>query len=212
MKKLLLIVLLIMCVIVIATPVLAKLKFGEWSKWDERLPPEKYWNSPIYYTREIHSKDTKEEIFWITNLFFCNNKKCSERIAGILFSEKRPEVRNNVLSSDFEIGLIVFPPQKNKARVMVYKKIENKLKFFEEWEIPFENNVEIVPLDSEFQGWFRNWIKEQILRSRKVEEEEEECNAISALNLIVDNKKSFVILPNIELKNIAHATLLELLK
>jgi len=46
MKKLLLIILLACFVVIITTPVLAKVKFRNWDKWDQQLPDmnNKYWS------------------------------------------------------------------------------------------------------------------------------------------------------------------------
>lgn len=114
----------------------------------------------------------------------------------ILFSpiNEKPDFRNDFIC-DYDLALAVFPPEEEMVRVMAYKKVEGKkeLRFFEEWEIPYENQHPIIQ-DVKFAEEFRKWIEKQNpVPSFNVGKED--------LRLVVFDKKNFTVLLTSESKN-----------
>lgn len=193
MKRLLFIVVIIAICVSINANVLAKVNFGSWDKWDEEFPSNKYWTSASF-TRDLSLTDSKEIVFWATNIFFCNNKKCNEKTAVILFSpaNKKPDMKNILIGSDYQLAIAAFPPKKDIVKIVVYKKNESsdKLKFYEEWEIPYEKNHSIIIQNAEFTKVFQAWLEEQSLgRIGRV-----------GFHLVIFDQKNFIILMDKELE------------
>jgi len=173
----------------------AKVEFGNWDKWDKEFPSNKYWASASF-TRELYLIDSKEKeiVFWATNIFFCNNKKCNEKMAVILLSpaNKKPDMKNILIGSDYQLAISAFPPKKDIVKIVAYKKNESsgKLKFYEEWEIPYKKNHPIIIQNAEFTKVFQGWLEEQSLgRIDRV-----------VFHLVIFDQKNFIILMDKELE------------
>ena len=147
--KLVLIVLLIMCVIFSATiPVLAKVKFGDWSKWDEEFPSYKIWerhlgDGPSFWMAVMLEK-SQEHIYWASNSFNTNKK---DLMSIMVFSYEKPDVNNwRATYKNLKFALAAFPPEEGKEKIVIraYAKENEILKFLEEWEIPYENDYPVV--------------------------------------------------------------------
>jgi len=155
-----------MCVSVIAVDgALAKVKYGNWDKWDEEFPsPETHWHLIARtpgFLRGITFLDTKELICLATSRFICKDKKCSEseKMSLILFSPKN-ENPEDVLegTADYQFVLTAFPPDKNKIIIRAYKKDKGILKFLEEWKIPYENHYPVLSSkENKFLVAFKEW-------------------------------------------------------
>lgn len=172
--------------------VLEKVKFGSWDKWDKEFPPNIYWDTPAY-VREVCLTKSKEIVFWATNRFFCNTKKCNEKMSVILFSpaNEKPDFNNN-LRCDYHLAIAVFPPKENIVRVFAYKKTEgsNKLKFFEQWDIPYKHHHQVIIQNSQFENVFQAWLEEQL--SAKI---------YFVPYLVIFEQKGFTILLDADLEN-----------
>ena len=184
---------LIIILLVSVALVEAKVEFGNWDKWDKEFPSNKYWTSDSF-TREFYLTDSKEIVFWATNIFFCNNEKCNEKMAVILISpaNEKPYMKNNLICSDYQLAIAAFPPKKDIVKIVAYKKNESsdKLKFYEEWEIPYEKNHSIIIQNAEFTKVFQRWLEEQSLgRIDRV-----------VFHLVIFDQKNFIILMDKELE------------
>lgn len=200
MKKLMLIVLIvtIFCIGIVSNVTLAKVKFGDWDKWDEEFPPPKsYWNKidlSQSFFRKIISPNTNQELCVAMNCFMCKNRRCIESLSIILFSPKGENPDDAFEGvSDYQFALVAFPPDKNEKMIIRgYKKGKENLEFLEEWEIPYENNYTVLPAlkENKFMLAFKELaIKEGI--------EEQHSELILNIKLVVfDDKKSkkFVLL------------------
>ena len=164
-----LIILLIVCILVVATDiVLAKVSFGGWDKWDEEFPPYKIWeryrDDGLGFFREATFKDDKQHFCWVFNLL-PKNKKDSMSI--MLFSYERPDPET--FKEDYKFALAAFPPVKGKMMIRAYYKEEGGiLRLLEEWEVTYEDNYSIVTTEVEgkFVKAFREWAE---MSSRKVD-------------------------------------------
>lgn len=192
MKKLILTILVItLCISCVNFTVLAKVKFGSWSKWDKEFPPNEYWDTPAFI-REVYLPKSKDIVFWVTNRFFCNTKKCNEKMSVILFSpaNEKPDFNNN-LKCKYHLVIAIFPPKENIVRVFSYKKTEgsDKLKFFEQWDIPFEHRHPVIIQNSQFENVFQAWLEEQF-----------SVKMYFVPYLVIFEQKDFIILPDFELE------------
>jgi len=172
MKKLLLIILLLFfCV---SMTVDAKLKFGNWDKWDEEFPPpETYLNSmdpSRSFLRQIIFPDAKELICVAMNRYMCKDKKCTERVSIILFSPKGENPDDTFGGAgDYQFALVAFPPDKNEKMIIrAYKKEKEKLEFLEEWAIPYENHYTVLPVlkENKFMLAFKEWVVKEGIEER----------------------------------------------
>ena len=169
-----------MCFVVsIATPVLAKVKFGNWDQWDEQLPPAEnqswYWairaNEPRVWNLEGMGNEGSDVVLLFSDLYFYGDKKGKKRASVIFYS------LGNISKKDWDIpnaslALAAFPPKKGKMVVRAYQRQKNKVfKFFEEWQIPFKNHQVVVSEDAKFREVFREWLVKQISPERTVPED-----------------------------------------
>ena len=185
MKKILIIVLLIMCIIASTTiPVLAKVKFGDWSKWDEEFPPYKIWkgylNDGYSFSLGVMEAKNQEHLYWATNLFYKHKK---ELMSIILFVYDKPI---NPSEANYQFALVAFPPKNGNIVMRAYYKGEkDSLKFLEEWEIPYENDFLVVKT-GKFLENFALWAERPT--TKKID-----LNDLN-IRLITFDDKQFVIL------------------
>jgi len=172
MKRLLIIVLLVcMCLsVVYVDSVLAKVKFGNWDKWDEQLPPAEnqswYWATSMNEPRELFLKgwgnDGNDIILLFSDIYFYGDKKGKTKTSVLFYSS------GNVNKKDWDIpnadlALAAFPPKKGKIIIRAYKMNEDKIfKFFEEWKIPFKDHKIAIPEEVQFRKEFETWFQSQI--------------------------------------------------
>ena len=213
MKKLLLFIL-IACIcisVVYIDVVLAKVKFGDWDKWDEELPPADHeaWSCKVGhnlnppYTFNLQNFNTlygKDALCSVSSLSFYSTT--DEKMAWVVFYSpgsimKKIEDRfiPDVIFTDAELALTAFPPENNKMMIRAYKKEGQDFKFFEEWEIVFENYEEKyknVASDTKFRQTFKEWVKKQIHTRIIISEEYMENIMINSMlpKLVIYNKKS----------------------
>jgi len=178
MKKLILIALIVsICISVVGiNVVLAKAKFGNWDKWDEQLPPwdNKDWNwlfdgkgpwgkAPYPVIGKLNGGDNN--LLLISQLYFEGIK----RVLVIFYSSGQNDIENwNISNAD--LALAAFPPKKGKMVIWAYKMENQMFKFFEEWEIPFENEEIVVPQDAKFREIFKKFVVYQVERLGIAEE------------------------------------------
>jgi hypothetical protein len=171
MKKLILIVLIVCFVVSIGIVALAELKFGDWDKWDEELPPAEnqswYWAIPdLNEPRELFLKgwgnDGSDIILLFSDIYFYGDKKGKTKISILFYS------LGNMNKKDWDIpnanlALAAFPPKKGKIIIRAYKMNEDKIfQFFEEWTIPFKDHEIAIPEDVQFRREFKMWVQSQI--------------------------------------------------
>ena len=174
MKKLLVIVLLtFMCILVVVSndTVLAKVKFGNWEKWDEELPPAEneswYWGTSMNESRELFLKgwgnDESDIILLFSDIYFYGDKKGKTK-ASILFYSSCDVDKRDWDIPDADLALVAFPPKKGKIMIRAYKMNQNNkvFKFFEEWKIPFKDNTVAIPENAKFRKEFEAWFQSQI--------------------------------------------------
>jgi len=215
MKRLLLIILLlVLCISVDMTDVvLAKVKFGNWNKWDESLPP---WDNedwiyseesfkvigipPVGGTRFWFWAEEQERwrtikvknqpaatnvLFLLTRLAFKND---NQRASIVLFSPA--PISNEVKGIEdalatVEIAIAVFPLEKGKKVVVrSYGKKDGLLRFFKKWTVAFKNGTVIFP--EKYKDWF-------ISQSKQLAEENIEILPQLVVLTESDKKKRFFI-------------------
>lgn len=172
MKQLIFIIIIIAICISINADVLAKVKFGNWDRWDEELPS---WNNEgwdleqhcrltfvgfpyirrtlIWLPVEVLAVSGTESIdntfFLLTHLSFIKDKKSQASI--ILFSPatagKNVEgvnCNNSVLNSA-KFAIVAFPPDKKEIVMRVYENENGLFRLLEEWGVAFQNKTIIIP-------------------------------------------------------------------
>jgi len=187
MKRLLIIVLIVSSVISIAAPVLAKVKFGSWDKWDEMLPQADneawYWAVPgLNEPRECRMGANVVALLF-SDIYFYGDKKGKTKASVLFYSS------GDVDKKDWDIpnahfALVGFPPEKGKMIIRVYKMEDQVFRFLEEWEIPFKNHEVVVLEDAKFRREFEEWLK-QISPILKVE--------FLLPELVIIRKNNFII-------------------
>ena len=199
MKKLILIVLIICFVVSISIVALAEVKFGNWNKWDEELPPAEnqswYWAMPCNESRTWNLEGLGDEgtdvILLFSDLYFYGDKKGKKRSSVIFYSQG-----GNIALKDWDIpnaslALVAFPPKKGKMVVRAYKMEKNKVfKFFEEWKITFKEHEIVVPKNMQFRQVFKQWLAKQISPEETVPEDMVE---MMLPELVIWEKKFFMI-------------------
>jgi len=169
MKKLLMIVLvLFFCV---SMTVDAKLKFGDWNRWDEQLPPKnsKSWHwvwpseKPAEYTIKGFGVSGENLTILSSDLYY--GKKFDMKAVSVCFYSLGDVGVNNLdwYISNAVIALAAFPPKEEKITIRAYKIENNVFKFFEEWEIEYEvfKRIEpevVIPSQSKFIQEFKKWL------------------------------------------------------
>ena len=167
MKKLIIVVLIMCFCICTSTAVKAEVKFGAFSCWDEFFLPVKFWDSQIAdkgyaFFREIRFED---QSICIMHLGFYDSSN-SKMMNAFLFSpmpskDKLEESSKIFYAFDYHLALAVFPQERSKVRVIAYKKAEDELQFFEQWEL-FKEEENVVPKDSKFRQAFTEWLEKQV--------------------------------------------------
>lgn len=173
-----------MCIcisVVYINVVLAKVKFGDWDKWDEELPPADHetWSCRVGqnmnrpYTFNLQNFNTlygKGAICSVSSLSFYSTT--DEKMAWVVFYSPGTIIKKtedwfipDVIFADADLALAAFPPENKKMIIRAYKKEGQEFRFFEEWEIAFENYEEKyknVVSNTKFRQIFKEWVKKQI--------------------------------------------------
>jgi len=193
MKRLLLIILVMCFVVSIGIVALAEVKFGNWDRWDEELPPADnerwYWAFPpslprVWTFTTGFGKEGKDLGFLSSEMFFYGTKSGKTRASVVFYSS------GNINEKDWDIpnadlALVAFPPKKGKMAVRAYK-MENKIfKLFEEWEIPFKDGEAVVAKNRKFYQEFKMWI------SSRADVDEKWLQGVLPLLFVQD--KTFII-------------------
>ena len=203
MKKLLLIILLACFVVIITTPVLAKVKFGNWDKWDQQLPDmnNKYWSWTFPGEKSTMLTLDDKLLLITTYLYFGTSKN---RASIIFYSpvNQKTNIKKDYIPGP-KFALVCFPPEKNKSMIRVYeiKNIEEGLsQFLEEWEIPFNQYQDGVPAGVKFRENFKEWLNQQapseLVESLKTINDEKTLNMVLP-KLRIDAKGGFKLVPPI---------------
>lgn len=197
MKKLLLIILLVCFVVIITTPVLAKVKFGNWDKWDQQLPDmdNKYWSWT--FPGEKSTMLTMEgQLMLITTYLYFGTSKNKASVIFYSPASQKTNIKEDYIP-DPKFALVCFPPEKKKSMIRAYEIVnieKNLSRFLEEWEIPFNQHQDGVPIGVKFRENFKEWFNQQapaelaeLLKTMK-----------SVLpRLKIDDKGKFTLVPSI---------------
>jgi len=148
-KKILIVVLLVfLCVNIIDVAAIAKVKFGNWDKWDEELPPatHKAWSC------KVRKKMISPYIFNLQNFNILYGEGAICSVSSMSFYSRTDREKTSV---------VFYSP----GNIMKKTKDWQEFRFFEEWEIAFENYEEKyknVASDTKFRQIFKEWVKKQI--------------------------------------------------
>ena len=212
MKKILIVVLLVfLCVNIIDVAAIAKVKFGNWDKWEEELPPATY----EAWSCKVRQKLIRPYIFNLQNfnILYGEGAICSvssmsfysptdRKIACVVFYSPGSIMKKtkdwlipDVIIENADFALAAFSPENKKMIIRAYKKEGQDFRFFEEWEIVFENYEEKyknVASDTKFRQTFKEWVKKQIPTRIIISEEYMENIMINSMlpKLVIYNKKS----------------------
>ena len=132
MKKLLLIILIVCMIVGINSGVLAEVKFGNWDKWDEMLPPTDSKDWKLAISDERHSMPVTwgppggDIILFETPVFF-------KEIQLFFYSPGDVNIKSWRISGA-DLALAAFPPKRKKITIRAYKREDQVFKFFEEWK------------------------------------------------------------------------------
>jgi len=165
MKKLILIALIVsMCISIVGMDVvLAKAKFGNWDKWDEKLPPAEneswYWVIPGLNEPRECRMGTNVVALLFSDIYFYGDKK-GETKASVLFYSSGDVNKKDWDIPNAHFALASFPPKKGKMIIRVYKMEDQVFRFLEEWEIPFKNHEVVVLENTKFRREFKEWLKQ----------------------------------------------------
>lgn len=182
MKKILIVVLLVfLCVNIIDVAAIAKVKFGNWDKWDEELPPatHKAWSckvrkkmiSPyIFNLQNFNILYGEGAICSVSSMsFYSRTDRGKTSVVfyspGNIMKKTKDWLIPDVIIENADFALAAFPPENKKMIIRAYKKEGQEFRFFEEWEIAFENYEEKyknVASDTKFRQIFKEWVKKQI--------------------------------------------------
>jgi len=181
-KKILIVVLLVfLCVSIIDIAAIAKVKFGNWDKWDEELPPATH----EAWSCKVRQRFILPYIFNLQNfnILYGEGAICSvssmsfysptdRKIVCVVFyspgsimKKIKDRLIPDVIIENSVFALAAFPPENKKMIIRAYKKEGQEFRFFEEWEIAFENYEEKyknVASDTKFRQIFKEWVKKQI--------------------------------------------------
>jgi hypothetical protein len=198
MKKLILTILLIsLCISYTNFTVLARVKFGNWSKWDQQLPDinNKYWSWTFPGEKSTTITIEGKLLLITTYLYFGTSKN---RASVIFYSpaSQKAKIKKDYIP-DPKFALVCFPPKKKKSIIRVYeiKNIEKSLsQFLEEWEIPFNQHQDGVPPGVKFRENFKKWLDQQA--------PSEVAESLKTMKIIlprlkIDNKGKFTLVPPI---------------
>jgi len=198
MKKLLLIIILACFVaVIITTPVLAKVKFGNWDKWDQQLPDmdNKYWSWTFPGEKSTMLTLDDKLLLITTYLYFGTSKN---RASVIFYSpaSQKAKIKKDYIP-DPKFALVCFPPEKKKCMIRAYeiRNIEEGLsQFLEEWEIPFNQRQDGALPGVKFREIFKEWLNQQA-----PSELAESLNTMKIVlpRLKIDDKGKFTLVPSI---------------
>jgi len=204
MKKLILIILLIiLCISYINFTVLAKVRFGKWDKWDQQLPDmnNKYWSWTFPGEKSTMLTLDDKLLLITTYLYFGTSKN---RASIIFYSpvNQKTNIKKDYIPGP-KFALVCFPSEKKKSIVRAYeiRNIEEGLsQFIEEWEIPFNQYQDGVPIGVKFREIFKEWLKQQspseLVESLKTINGENTFNMFLP-KLRIDAKGGFKLVPPI---------------
>lgn len=213
MKQLIFIIIIIAICISINADVLAKVKFGNWDRWDEELPS---WNNEgwdleqhcrltfvgfpyirrtlIWLPVEVLAVSGTESIdntfFLLTHLSFIKDKKSQASI--ILFSPatagKNVEgvnCNNSVLNSA-KFAIVAFPPDKKEIVMRVYENENGLFRLLEEWGVAFQNKTIIIPKKT---VKFSQKYEEFVNQSQQLNNQNITVSSSSIILIVRDDKK-----------------------
>ena len=201
MKKLILIVLIVCFVVTITAPVLSKVSFGGWDRWDEQLPPADneswYWaiktNEPRTMTLKNFGGLGNDVVVLFSDIWFFASKSGKIKATAFFYSQG-----GNIDVKDWDIpnadlAIVAFPVKKGEVIIRTYK-MEGEMKdrvfkFFEEWKIAFKDHEIIVPLEVKFYKEFENWLRK--ISSRNIISEDIVNFMLPKLRIL--NKNDFVL-------------------
>jgi len=204
MKKLILTILVItLCISCINFTVTAKVKFGKWDKWDQKLPDmnNKYW-SWTFPGEKSKMLTLDDKLLLITTYLYFGTRK--NRASVIFYSpaNQKTNIKKDYIP-DPKFALVCFPPEKKKSMIRAYeiKNIEEGLsQFLEEWQIPFKQYQDGVPQGVKFHKFFKEWLNQQapseLAESLKTINEEKTLNMLLP-RLKIDDKGKFTLIPPI---------------
>ena len=204
MKKLILIILLIsLCISCIDFNVLAKVKFGNWDKWEQKLPDmnNKYWSWTFPGEKSTMLTIEGQLILITTYLYFGTSKN---RASVIFYSpaSQKTNIKKDYIP-DPKFALVCFPPEKKKSMIRAYeiRNIEEGLsQFLEEWEIPFSVYQDGIPQGVKFREIFKEWLDQQapseLVESLNTIHQENTLNKVLP-KLRIDAKGGFKLVPPI---------------
>ena len=179
MKKILIVVLLVfLCVSIIDVAVLAKVKFGNWDKWDKELPPADherwYWAISSNEPREVFlkgwGKDGSDILLFFSDIYFYGDKKGKTKVSVLFYSS------GDVDKKDWDIpnahfALAGFPPEKHKIIIRLYKMQDKIFEFLDQWEIAFKNHEVVDSEDKKFRHLFTEWLQENMRSDMTIPED-----------------------------------------
>ena len=204
MRKLLLIILVIFCVCIVNSNIaFTKVKFGNWDKWDKQLPDinNKYWSWTFPGEKSTMLTLDDKLVLITTYLYFGTSKN---RASVIFYSpaSQKTNIKKDYIP-DPKFAIICFPSEKKKSMIRVYeiKSIEKNLsQFLEEWEIPFNQYQDGVPIGVKFREIFKEWLNQQapseLAESLKTINQEKTLNMVLP-KLRIDAKGGFKLVPPI---------------
>jgi len=200
MKKILLIILIVCFVLSTSVVVLAEVKFGNWDRWDEELPPAEnqswYWaiktNEPRIMTLRNFGGLGNDVVVLFSDIWFFASKSGKIKATAFFYSQG-----GNIDVKDWDIpnadlAIVAFPVKKGKITIRTYKmeEMEDRVfKFFEEWEITFKDHEIIVPKEVKFYKEFENWLRK--ISSGKIIPEDIVNFLLPKLRIL--NKNDFVL-------------------
>jgi len=216
MKRLLFIVVIIAICVSINANVLAKVKFGNWDRWDEELPS---WNNEGWDLEEhcrltfvgfpfirrtliwlpveegkVRAVSGTESIdntfFLLTHLSFIKDKKSQASI--ILFSPATAGKNvegvkcNNSVLNSAKFAIVAFPPDKKEIVLRVYENENGLFRLLEEWGVAFQNETIIIP---EKTVKFSQKYEEFVSQSQQLNNQNITVSSSSIILLVRDDKK-----------------------
>jgi len=215
MRRLISIIVIITICISINADVLAKVKFGNWDRWDEELPS---WNNegwdlehcrltfvgfpyirrtliwlPVEEGKVLAVSGTESidnTFFLLTHLSFIKDKKSQASI--ILFSPATAgknvegvKCNNSVLNSA-KFAIVAFPPDKEEIVMRVYENENGLFRLLEEWGVAFQNKTIIIP---EKTVIFSQKYEEFVSQSQQLNNQNITVSSSSIILIVRDDKK-----------------------
>jgi hypothetical protein len=155
------------------------MKFGVWDEGEERLPQmdSKDWSWLLPDQKTIPIKYGDEPVVIVCCLYYANTEQDDKDIIIIFYSHGSKSVNlKKDCTSEAELALALFPTKdiEREIKVRAYVRKNDILKFMEEWNIPFRDNLidekphEIVGYDVKFRDIFNDWLWLQELPTQLV--------------------------------------------